>query len=123
MTFRTKDINTKNPGVLFYGLELLNQMIKRTYRKQIGRQADSKGQRLILLFDQESTKILKRINIAAYTRVDKSLFNFLSDPSGGEAGTTLSANQYEGAMKPMEVQAPEPGHSMVDDGASVSSHI
>ena len=63
------------------------------------------------------------MNIAAYTSVDKGLFKILSDPSGGEAGTTLSAGQDEGAMKPMDIQALlEPGQSMVDDGASVLSH-
>jgi hypothetical protein len=70
-----------------------------------------------MLIDQESAKILKRMNLAAYTSVDKGLFKILSDPSREEAGTKLTANQDEGAMKPMDVQAPEPGQSTVDDGA------
>jgi hypothetical protein len=81
MAFNTKDIITKNPEVLFCRLELLNQGIKTTYWKLIDRQADSKGQRLILLIDQESAKILKRMNLAAYTGVDKGLFKILSDSS------------------------------------------
>ena len=42
MAFKTKDINTKNPEVLFRRLELLNPGIKTTYWKLIDRQADSK---------------------------------------------------------------------------------
>ena len=52
MAFKTEDINTKIPEVLFRRLELLNPGIKMTYWKLIDRQADSKGQRLILLTDQ-----------------------------------------------------------------------
>jgi hypothetical protein len=63
IAFKTKDIVTKNPEVLFRSLELLNPEIKTTYWKLIDKQADSKGQRLILLIDQESANILKRINI------------------------------------------------------------
>jgi hypothetical protein len=63
------------------------------------------------------------MNLAAYTGVDKGLFKILSDSSGRKAGTTLIADQDEGAMEPMDVQAPEPGHSTVVDRASVSSHI
>jgi hypothetical protein len=63
------------------------------------------------------------MNLAAYTGVDKGLFKILSDSSGGEEGTILTADQDEGDMEPMDVQAPEPGQSMVEDGASVSSHI
>ena len=69
----------------------------------LNRQADSKGQRLILLIDQESAKILKRMNLVAYTGVDKGLFKILSDSSGGKAGTTLTADQDESAMEPMDV--------------------
>ena len=71
MAFKAKDINTKNPEVLFHHLELLNSGIKTTYWKLIDRQADSKGRRLILHIDQESAKILKRMNLAAYTSVGK----------------------------------------------------
>jgi hypothetical protein len=60
MAFKTKDIITKNPEVLFRCLELLNPGIKTTYWKLIDKQADSKEQQLILLIDQESAKILKR---------------------------------------------------------------
>ena len=123
MAFKTKGINTKNLEVLLRRLELLNPGIKTTYWKLINRQADSKGQWLIVLIDQESAKILKRMNLAAYTGVDKSLFKILSDSSGGEAGSTLTADQDGGAMEPMDVQAPEPGQSMVDNGVLVSSHI
>jgi hypothetical protein len=111
MAFKTKDIITKNPEVLFRRLELLNPGIKTTYWKLIYRQADSKGQQLILLIDQGSAKILKRMNLAAYTSVDKGLFKILSNSSGGKAGTTLTADQDEGAMEPIDVQAPEPGQS------------
>ena len=117
MAFKTKDIITKNPEVLFCRLELLNPGIKTTYWKLIDRQADSKGPQLILLIDQESAKIFKRMNLAAYTDVNKGLFKILSYSSGGEVGTTLTADQDEGAMEPMDIQAPEPGQSTVDDGA------
>ena len=63
------------------------------------------------------------MNLAAYTGVDKSLLNILSDSFGKKVGTTLTADQDEGAREPMDVQAPKPGQSTVDDGASVSSHI
>ena len=63
------------------------------------------------------------MNLAAYTSVDKGLFKILSDSSGGKVGTTLTIDQDEGAIEPMDVQAPEPGQSTVDDGASVSLHI
>ena len=76
-----------------------------------------------MLNDQESAKILKRMNLAAYTGEDKGLFKILSYSFGGKAGTTLTADQDEGAREPMDFQAPEPGQSMMDDGASVSSHI
>ena len=92
MTFKTKDISIKNPEVLFRRLELLNPGIKTTYWKLIERQADSKGQQLILLIDQESAKILKMMNLAAYTGVDKGLFKILSDSSGRKASTTLTAD-------------------------------
>ena len=72
---------------------------------------------------QESAKILKKMNLAAYTSVDKGLFKILSDSSERKAGTTLTGDQDEGAREPMDVQAPKPGHSTVDDGASVSLHI
>ena len=73
IAFKTKDIITKNPEVLFCHLELLNPGIKMTYWKLIDRQADPKRQRLNLLIEQESAKILKRMNLAAYTGVDKGL--------------------------------------------------
>jgi hypothetical protein len=79
MDFKTKYIVTKNPEMLFCRLELLNPGIKMTYWKLIDRQVDSKGQWLILLINQESAKILKRINLASYTGVDKGLFKILSD--------------------------------------------
>ena len=41
------------------------------------------------------------MNLAAYTGVDKSLFKILSYSSGGKAGTTLTADQDEGAREPM----------------------
>jgi hypothetical protein len=63
------------------------------------------------------------MNIATYTVVDKGLFKILSYSSGRKAGTTLTADQDEGAREPIDVQAPEPGQSTMDDGASVSSHI
>jgi hypothetical protein len=63
------------------------------------------------------------MNQATYTGVDKGLFKILSDTSGRKSGTTLTADQDEGARKPMDVQAPKPGQSTVDDRASVSSHI
>jgi hypothetical protein len=100
---------TKNSEVLFRRLELLNPGIKMTYWKLINRQADSKGQRLILLINQESAKILKRMNLAAYTGVDKCFFKILSDSSGRKAGTTLTADQDEGARELIDVQAPKPG--------------
>ena len=59
------------------------------------------------------------MNLAAYTGVDKGLFKILSDSSGGKAGTTLTADQDEGDMEPMDVQAPKPGQSMVDNGAHI----
>ena len=105
VAFKTKDIITKNPEMLFCRLELLNPGIKMTYCKLIDRQADFKD--FILLIDQESAKILKRMNLAAHTGVDKGLFMILSDSSGGKAGTTLTADQDKGAMEPMDVQAPE----------------
>jgi hypothetical protein len=37
------------------------------------------------------------MNLAAYTGVDKGLFKILSDSSGRKAGTTLTADQDEGA--------------------------
>ena len=123
MAFKTRNIVTKNPKVLFRSLELLNPGIKTTYWKLIERQADSKGQKLILLIDQESAMILERINLAAYTVIDKGLFKILSESSGRKAVTTLTADQDEGAGKSMDVQAPKPVQSTVDDGASVSSHI
>ena len=113
MDFKTKDIISKNPEVLFCRLELLNLRIKTTYWKLIDKQEDSKEQRLILLIDQESVKILKRMNLAAYTGVDKGLFKILSYSSGGKAGTTLT-DQNEGAREPMDVQAPEPGQSTME---------
>ena len=61
------------------------------------------------------------MNLAAYTGVDKGFFKILSDSSRGEAGTT--ADQDEGAMEAMDVQAPKPDQSTMDDGASVSLHI
>jgi hypothetical protein len=79
MAFKTMDIITKNSEVLFRRLELLNPGIKTTYWKLIDRQADSKRQRLILLINQESAKILKRMNLAAYTGLDKGFFKILSD--------------------------------------------
>jgi hypothetical protein len=103
MALNTKDIITKNPEVLFRCLELLNPGIKMTYWKLIDRQADSKGQRLILIIDQESAKILKRMNLAAYIGVDKGLFKILSNSSRGKAGTKLTADQDEDAMEPMDV--------------------
>ena len=63
------------------------------------------------------------MNLAAYTGVDKGLFKILSDSSGRKAGTTLIADQDEGAMEPMDVQAPEPGQSTVGNGALISSYI
>jgi hypothetical protein len=71
---KTKDINTKNPEVIFRRLELLNPGIKMTYWKLIDRQGDAKGQRLILLIDLESANILKRMNLTVYTGVDKGSF-------------------------------------------------
>ena len=47
----------------------------------------------------------------------------MSDSSGKKAGTTLTADQDEGAMEPIDVQAPEPRQSTVDVGASVSLPI
>ena len=52
------------------------------------------------------------MNLAAYTGVDKGLFKILSDSSGGKAGTTPTADQDEGDMEPMDVQAPKPGQSI-----------
>jgi hypothetical protein len=63
------------------------------------------------------------MNLAAYTGVDKGFFKILSDSSGRKAGTTLTADQDEGAREPMDVQAPKPGQSKADDEALVSSHI
>jgi hypothetical protein len=123
IALKSKDIITKNSEVLFRHLELMNPGIKTTYWKLIDRQRDSKGQRLILLIDEESAKILKKINLAAYTGVDKGLFKILSDSSGRKAGITLTADQDKGAMEPINVQAPETHQFTVDDGASVSSHI
>ena len=58
------------------------------------------------------------------TGVDKAFFKTLSDSSGGGAGTTtLNANQDEGAMEPLDIQAPGPGQWTVNDGASASPHI
>ena len=122
VAFKTKDINTNNPEVLFRRLELLNPGLKTTYWKLIDRQEEPKGQRLILFIDQESANILKGMNLAAYTGVDRGLFKILFDPSGGETGTTLSADQNDCAMEPMYIQAPEPGRYTVDYGASVSWH-
>ena len=109
--------------MLFPRLELPNPGIKTAYWNLINKQADSKGQQLILLIHQESAKILKRMNLAAYTGVDKGLFKILSYSSWGKPSATLTADQDEGAMQTMHVQAPEPVQSMVDDGALVSSHI
>jgi hypothetical protein len=74
LAFKTKDIITKNLEVLFRRLELLNPGIKTTYWKLIDKKADSKGQLLILFIVQELAKILKRMNLAPYTGVDKGLF-------------------------------------------------
>jgi hypothetical protein len=63
------------------------------------------------------------MNLAAYTGVDKDLFKILSDSSGRKVGTTLTADQDEDAMEPIEVQAPDPGQSTVDDRVSDSSHM
>jgi hypothetical protein len=73
--------------------------------------------------DQESEKTLKSMNLAAYTGIDKVLFKILSDSSGGKAGTTLTVEQDEGAREPIDVQAPKPGQSTVDNGDLASSHI
>ena len=59
---------------------------------------------------------MKRMNLTAYIGVDKGLFKILSDSSGRKAGTTL-AGQDDGALEPMDVQAPEPRQSTVDDGS------
>jgi hypothetical protein len=65
---------------------------------------------------------LKRMNIVACKGVDKDLFKILSDSSGGKAGITLTDDQGEGAMLPIDVQAPEPGQSTVNNVALASSH-
>ena len=78
MAFKIKDIVTKNPEMVFRRLELLNPGIKTTYRKLIDKQSDSKEQRLILLIDQESAIILKRMTLAAKIGVEKGLFKILS---------------------------------------------
>ena len=92
MTFKTKDIITKNPEVLFLRLDLLSPGIKTTHWKLFDIQTDSKGEWLILLIDQESARILKRMNPAAYTGVDKGRLKILSDSYGGKASTTLTAD-------------------------------
>jgi hypothetical protein len=107
--------------VLFRRLERLNSEFKTTYWKLIEKPTDSKGQRLIVLIDQESEKILERMYLAAYTGVDKGLFKILPYSPRGKAGR-LTADQNEDAREPMDVQTPKPGQSTVDDGASVSSH-
>ena len=50
------------------------------------------------------------MNLAAYTGVDKDLFKILSDSSRRKAGTTLNADQDEGARESMDAQAPKHGH-------------
>ena len=47
---------------------------------------------------------MKRMNLAANTGLDKDLFKTLSDSSGKKAGTTLTADQDEGAREPMDVK-------------------
>ena len=54
------------------------------------------------------------MNLAAYTGVDKGLFKILSDSSRRKAGTTLTADQDEGAREPMDSLAPEPGQSTME---------
>ena len=81
----------------------------------MNRRADSKGQRLILLIDLETANILKRMNLAAYTGVDKGLFKILSYSFEEKAGTTLTADEDLGAMESMDVHAPATGQSTVDD--------
>ena len=63
------------------------------------------------------------MNLAAYTGVEKGLFEILSDSSGRNPSAILSADQDEDAMESMDVQAQEPGQCTVDDGASVLTHI
>ena len=87
ITFKTKEINAKKPEGLFPRLELLNPGIKTTSWTLTDIKADSNGQRLIQLIDQESEKILKRVNLVAYTGVDKGLFKILSYSSGGKVST------------------------------------
>ena len=45
------------------------------------------------------------MNLAAYIGVDKGLFKILCDSSEEKAGTTLAADQNEGAMEPIDVEA------------------
>ena len=51
----------------------------------------------------------KKDESTCLTGVYKGLFKILSDSFGGKAGTTLNADQDEGAMVPMDFQGPELG--------------
>ena len=120
MTIKTTDIITKNSEVLFRRLELLHPVIKTTYWKLV-----DKLQRTAAYPAYRSgvSKDPEKDESSCLQRSRKGHFEDPADSSGRKAVTTLTADQDEGAMEPMDVQATEPCQNSVDDGASVSSHI
>lgn len=80
VALRTRDVTTVDTKALLGRIQRLNQGLNTVHWKIIDKQADSSGQRLILMVDQESAKKITELGLSAYTGVDRAFFKILSDP-------------------------------------------
>lgn len=81
VAFRTQDNMTEDSQAVLRRLKRFNPGLSTERWKVLNRQADSVGQRLIMLVDQESAEAIKKANFEAYTGLDRGIFKILTDPS------------------------------------------
>lgn len=102
VAFRTKDNETRDPKVLLKRMKMLNPGMKTEHWKVLDKQVDEVGQRLILLVDQDSAKVIKEANMAAYTGLDRGLFKILTNPYKQEKAGGLEMIESTGDDKAPE---------------------
>ena len=90
---------TNDPMVLLHWMKILNPGLNTEYWKVLDRYSDSWGQRLILLVDQESAKVIKEAKMAAYTGMDSGQFKILSDPFKHEETQEAESGEASGGAE------------------------
>jgi hypothetical protein len=112
VALRMRDKVAKNPEELLKWIKDLNPRLQIEHWRVLDRQPEPKGQRLILLIDWDSLRVMKETRYKIFTGLTQGTVKVLRDPAAGsqeeEAAASSPASTESGSRGERAAMPPSP---------------